>query len=247
MTESVETLVIIFTAFVLGGLVKGVIGMGLPTVAVGVMGLVLTPARAAALLVLPSLVTNVWQFFTGPQAAVILRRLWSLQLGVCVGVFAGSGLLTDASGRATIALGVLLMLYAALGLSSVHFLVPQRAEWWLSPIVGLATGVITAATGIFVVPAVPYLQSLALDRDQLVQALGLSFTVATLALGAVLIQLGIFSSNVAAGSALALAPALLGMLTGQWLRHRISATAFRYCMFVGLLVLGAHLASRAYR
>ncbi|HEY0438739.1 MAG TPA: sulfite exporter TauE/SafE family protein, partial [Xanthobacteraceae bacterium] len=49
-------------AFVLAGLVKGVIGMGLPTVAMGLLGLAMPPAQAAALLLIPSFVTNVWQF-----------------------------------------------------------------------------------------------------------------------------------------------------------------------------------------
>ena len=47
--------------FLLAGLVKGVIGMGLPTVAMGLLALVLPPAEAAAIVVVPSLVTNVWQ------------------------------------------------------------------------------------------------------------------------------------------------------------------------------------------
>ena len=52
------------------------------------------------------------------------------------------------------------------------------------------TGIITAATGVFVIPAVPYLQAIGLEKDQLVQALGLSFTVSTLALAANIARAG---------------------------------------------------------
>lgn len=44
--------------FLLAGFVKGVIGLGLPTVAVGLLSLVMPPVQAAALLILPSMVTN---------------------------------------------------------------------------------------------------------------------------------------------------------------------------------------------
>ena len=246
MDDSLGTTAIVILAFLLGGLVKGVIGLGLPTVAIGIMGLAMTPANAAALLVVPSLVTNIWQFMAGPRLAPLLRRLWPMLAGICLGTFAGAGLLSgDSSGRATIALGVALILYAVVGLASVQFSVSARAEPWLSPLIGAATGIVTAATGVFVIPAVPYLQALTLTRDEHVQALGLSFTVSTVALAAVLAHAGIFRPSVAGASLLALVPTLAGMLLGQRIRHRISPAAFRICLFLGLLVLGCHLALRA--
>jgi uncharacterized membrane protein YfcA len=39
-----------------------------------------------------------------------------------------------------------------------------------------------------------------------------------------------------------LVPALVGMQVGQWLRGRISAVVFKRVFFVGLALLGAHLA-----
>ncbi|MBF3247578.1 sulfite exporter TauE/SafE family protein, partial [Pseudomonas aeruginosa] len=57
---------------------------------------------------------------------------------------------------------------------------------WAGPLVGLATGALTAVTGVFVIPAVPYLGALGLQRDELVQALGLSFSASTLALAVTL-------------------------------------------------------------
>src|SRR5262245_56089946 len=161
---------IAFATFLLAGLVKGVIGLGLPTIAMGLLAMVMAPAQAAALLVVPSFVTNVWQLALGPGIGELLRRLWPMLAGICVGAWAGAGLLTtDAGVRPTVALGAALILYAALGLSSVRFAVPGRAEWWLAPLVGVATGVVTAATGVYVIPAVPYMQGLGLEEEELVQ------------------------------------------------------------------------------
>ena len=228
--------------FLSAGFTKGVIGLGLPTIAMGLLGLIMTPAQAASLLVIPSLVTNLWQLAAGPSIAPLWRRLWPMMLGVCAGTWAGAGLLTgDAAGRATPALGGALVLYAVFGLAKLRLHVPARAEPFLSPLVGAATGLMTAATGVFVIPAVPYLQALALEKEDLVQALGLSFTISTVALAVGLAGDGALHISVAGASLLALAPALAGMYLGQWVRVRVRPEIFRSCFFFGLLALGAYL------
>jgi hypothetical protein len=91
--------------------------------------------------------------------------------GVVVGTLAGTGLLTGGhAGQAAVALGFLLMLYAVLGLTSVRFSVSPAAEWWLGPLIGALTGLATAATGVFAIPAVPYLGALNLDKEDMIQA-----------------------------------------------------------------------------
>jgi hypothetical protein len=81
--------------FVLAGVVKGVTGMGLPTVAMALLGLWMPPAQAAAVLIIPSLVTNVWQFLSGPHRLALLLRIWPMLLMICLATTAGAGLLTS--------------------------------------------------------------------------------------------------------------------------------------------------------
>jgi uncharacterized membrane protein YfcA len=235
-----------FATFLLAGFVKGVVGLGLPTVAVGLLSLVMPPAQAAAFMVVPSFVTNVWQLANGPSLWQLLRRLRPMLAGICLGTWAGGALLhgRDTTAYATAALGVTLLLYAIAGLCRIAFYVPPEKEPWLSPIVGGATGVVTAATGVFVVPAVPYLQSLGLEKDELVQALGVAFTVSTLALAPVLMREGALQGRVAFISMLTLLPALAGMGLGQYVRTKIRSGTFRIYFFAGLLLLGGHLAVR---
>src|SRR4051794_11053290 len=142
------SLAFIFAVFVLAGFIKGVLGLGLPTVAVALLSLAMIPAEAAAILVVPSLVTNVWQFAMGPELGPLVRRLFTMMVGVCAGVAIGAGLLTGPDAQhAAVLLGIALVLYAILGLASVRFRVPLKSEPWLSPVVGVATGVVSAATG----------------------------------------------------------------------------------------------------
>ena len=242
---SLAVLVVIASTFVLAGFVKGVIGLGLPTVAMGLLAIVMPPAQAASLLVVPSLLTNVWQAL-GPDLAPLVRRLWPMLLAICLGTWLGGGLLTADDGtRASIGLGTVLAIYGVLGLTSVEFFLPARLEPWFSPLVGTATGIVTAATGVYMIPSVPYLQAIGLEKDDLVRALGLSFTVSTLALAATLMQDGALQMPIVGVSLLALAPALVGMVLGQGVRARVRSETFRICFFVGSLLLGAHLVLRA--
>lgn len=230
-------------AFMLAGLVKGVIGLGLPTVAVGLLGLWMTPTQAAAILVLPALITNIWQAAVGGNLQPLVVRMWPMLAGICIGTVIGAAVLPNGN-QATVWLGLALLVYSGLGLGKIEFDVTPLAERWLNLPMGLLTGAITAATGVYVLPGTPYLHSLRFDRQRLVQVLGISFTVSTLALGAALAQAGEMRAGLAVPALVALAASLIGMWLGQLVRGRIRAETFRLCFFVGLLLLGAHLALR---
>lgn len=233
---------LVMMTFLLAGTVKGMIGLGLPTVAVGLLGLAIAPVQAAALLIIPSIVTNAWQLAIGGQLKVLIKRLWPMQLAILLGT--GLGVLwlgVDNGSEVVRALGAALLLYALSGLFLRTLRVPVSAERWAGPVCGLITGGITSATGVFVIPAVPYLQALGLSKNQLVQALGLSFSVSTLALAAGLYWRGNLGGGELNASLLALLPAMLGMWLGQCLRERISAPLFKRLFFVGMALLGTHL------
>lgn len=232
-------------AYVLAGFVKGVIGLGLPTVAIGLLGLLMTPAQAAAILIVPSLVTNIWQAAAGGDLGSLLRRMWPMLTGVCVGTLIGALYLPAASGgKATVWLGIALVLYAGLGLIKVEFKVPPRHAVWLGLVSGVLTGAATVATGVFVLPGVPFIQAMGFARDRLVQALGLSFTVSTVTLALALGHAGELHSQLIIPSLLALFAAMAGMVGGQLIRGLVKAETFRLFFFLGLLLLGGHLALR---
>ena len=242
-----ETLLmaIVAAVFLLAGLVKGVVGLGLPTLSMGLLAGVMPPAQAAVILILPSFLTNAWQMWDGAALAGLLRRLWPLQLGVVAGtLWAPVSLVTLNAGLASAGLGAALMVYALLGLLAIPLAVPRRGEGGSSLFTGLLTGAITSATGVFVFPAVPYLQALSLRKDELVQALGLSFTVSTVALFLRLVMEGSFAADRLPsgwGLLLPLPAALLGMAAGQVLRGRVGEKGFKRLFFVGLLLIGVYM------
>jgi uncharacterized membrane protein YfcA len=239
-------LLFIAAVFAFAGVVKGVIGLGLPTISMGLLATAMPPVQAAAILLLPSFITNVWQMISGPSLSKVLRRLWPMMLAVCAGTWAGLGTMTGTSARSgTALLGTALIIYAIAGLASWHASVPKSFEPIASPLVGAITGLITAATGVFVIPAVPYLQAIGLDKEELVQALGLSFSVSTVALAINVGVEGGLHVSMAAETIVALGLACAGMWFGQFIRHRLSQAAFRTWFFASLFLLGLYLIARS--
>ena len=185
----------IATALLLAGFVKGALGLGLPTVAMGLLAVSMPPAQAIAIVIVPAIVTNIWQTFGGPYLRDIFRRLWPLLTGTAAGIWLNAGSLTGPYARyTTIALGLLLAINAIIGLCKFDFTVARRNEKWVGGIVGLITGMISAATGVQVIPSVPFLQAIGMEKEELIQALGVFFTVATLALGLNLTGAGLLTA-----------------------------------------------------
>lgn len=249
MDFSDPVVLIALGVFFVAGFVKGVVGMGLPTVSIGLMSLAVPLSQAAVLLVIPSLVTNIWQAVVGGRLGALLKRFWLLFVmmfaGVALGGWLGIAIAgTEAGATAVSLLGVLLVASALLSLFKPAMTIPVAQESWLSPVTGVLTGLATSVTGVFVVPSVSYLQALHMEKEELIQALGITFTVGTLALGASLIEGEVFTGPDAALSAVAVVPALIGMWIGQKVLRRIDVVLFRRCFLGSLLILGTHLAVR---
>lgn len=239
---------LIALTFLLAGFVKGVVGLGLPTVSVGLLGLAMPPMQAAALLIVPSMVTNLWQLACGPRFLGLMKRLAGLLFGGGRGHPAGRRMArrrrTKAGHRR-----------ARPGPGGLRAARPGRdpaAPAGTPRALGRPAGRagdrradrghrgFRDSRG-----ALPGSPRIAARRTG--QALGLSFNASTLALAVTLgVHGDLLEPQMLGASLLTLVPALCGMLLGQWLRQRISAALFRRCFFVGLLLLGADLAWRGF-
>jgi uncharacterized membrane protein YfcA len=236
----------IVAAFLLAGFIKGVIGLGLPTVSVGLLAVAMPPAHALAIVIVPAILTNVWQTLAGPYLRDIIRRLWPLMAGTAIGIRLNADMLTGPYARyGTILLGILLVIYAIVGLHKFIFSVARRDEKWIGAIIGLMTGVISAATGVQVIPSMPFFQAIGMEKDELVQAMGVFFTVATVALAFNLSGAGLLDQSTALPGVVALACSFAGMAIGQGVRSRMQADAFRRWFLIAMIFLGTYLAGSA--
>lgn len=229
-------------AFLLAGVLKGVVGLGLPTVALALLSPVIGVHTAMTVILLPAIVTNIWQALAGPHLTALLLRLWPLLVCLCLGTVVAGEILVRASESAVAAvLGVTLIVYASWSLAGIELRTPASRERWLGPLAGLATGTLAGTTGTFVVPSVMYMRSLDWHRDTLVQGMGLVFMTGIVALGTSLGRIGFLDAERAGASLAGVVPALVGLWFGQRLRQRLSIRAFQRAMLIVLATIGVHL------
>ena len=244
MSDQIVFLALIAAVFATAGFVKGVIGLGLPTVSMGLLAVKMPPAQALAIVIVPAIVTNIWQTFVGSYLRDILRRLWPLMLGTVIGIWACAGMMTGPyAGISIVILGLLLVVYGAISLAKLRFTVAPKNERWIGGIVGLITGAISGTTGVQVIPSMPFMQAIGMEKDELVQALGVFFTTATIALSFNLTAAGLLTTATAIPGVVALIMAFAGMFIGQAVRARLDQDSFRKWFLIAMMLLGAYLAA----
>lgn len=242
----VFTISIILATFVLAGAVKGVIGLGLPTVSLALLTVAIDMPTAMALLLIPSFVTNVWQAFVGGNVKEALIRIWPFLLMATLMVWLGGLLLIEIDlTLLSMLLGGLLIVYSVVNLAGFSFTLSRQQEVWAGPLLGALNGILTGMTGSFVIPGVMFLQAIGLSRDVLIQAMGMLFTASTIALAVSLQENNLLSAELGIYSALALIPAIIGMVLGQKVRNKLSEQLFKRFLFISLLLLGAYIVMSA--
>jgi uncharacterized membrane protein YfcA len=238
----VELALLVAATFLLAGAVKGVIGLGLPTVSLALLTAASDLTTAMTLLLFPSFLTNLWQAVVGGAAREIMARTWPFLLAATLTIPLGALALGHLPLPALSALlGGLIITYAGGSLAGLRLELSPAAARASGPMFDLVNGVLTGMTGSFVVPGVMYHQALGLPRDSLVQSMGILFTLSTLVLGLALARGGVLLSENVTLSAMAVLPAFLGMWIGQRLRARLSETVFRRIFFVSLIALGLYI------
>ena len=243
----ISLLLIVVAVFTFAGAIKGLVGVGLPMVAVGLMTTFVGLHEAIQVVVMPAIITNIWQAAVGGRFRVLTRRLWPMLVTTVIFTWVGGWLLTFVDPHLLSGVtGILLTTYALVSMFTPQIPPPGRWEPLLGPVFGGLGGITLGAAGTYTMPAALYLQALGLPRDDLVQAMGIAFTTATVALALSLGGHGLYEPEMVITSALAVIPGLLGMAAGQMIRKRVAADAFRRLFFIAMLLLGTYLAVRAF-
>lgn len=233
------TVALILGAFFLAGLVKGLIGMGLPLVTLAILASTLGVRETLTVMLIPGIATNTWQALSGPAFRPMLRRLWPFLVCACVGIWFGTSVLATARSETLVAIvGVTITTYGAVALLRVEMPPPGRHERWMSPLMGGLGGVIFGMAGNMIVPGILYLHALRLPRDTFVQALGITFITITLALASSLTGRGLMTADLALMSVAAVVPTATGLALGTRYRKHVSEARFRLFFLIGLVIIG---------
>jgi uncharacterized membrane protein YfcA len=238
---TVEAIAFALAAFFIAGTVKGVVGLGLPTITIAITSLVLPLSDTIALIALPTVISNLWQAVVGGNFLKILRRQAPLIVPLVVFLYGTMWIAGQKGpGWAFLVLAAMLVVYSGLGLLRIRLHIPPDLEKPLAPVIGVASGIVAGVVGVPVVPLMPYLQGLDVKPSELVQTLGVVLCATSLSLAAALLRFGLLDGRHAIVSAVAVAPAIGGMWLGQRVRRRLSVEQFRQAVFWALLATGLY-------
>jgi uncharacterized membrane protein YfcA len=227
--------------FLLAGTVKGLVGLGLPTIVIALTTLVLPLTESIAMIALPTIFTNVWQAAVGGNFRRILRRQWPLIVPLAIVLYLTMWLVGQKGPDwAFLVLGTVLIVYSGLGLFRVRLHIHADLEKPLAPLIGMVSGFVAGVVGVPIIPLMPYLQGLDIKPSELVQTLGVVLCATSLTLTSSLLFFGLLDGPRAVVSAAAVVPALAGMWVGQQVRLRLSVEQFRLAVFWALLLTGVY-------
>lgn len=238
---------LVFFAFFMGGVGKGISGFGMPMISISIMTTVLPAELALPLNAVTPLILNVWQ--AGPPKLLLanLRWLWPVILGLAIGTWLGTLLLTSLHPSVVLGvIGIAILVFCALSLAKALPTLPRRHAKPVGFVAGTISGVTGALTTLQGAPLVVYLVGLGLDHRAMVSALGLLFLTGAAVLVTAFSSVGYLNAATAPWALAGVLPAGLGMWVGRKLAGRFDPLTFRRVVLVFLAILALNLLRRAF-
>ena len=229
------------------GLVKGVVGIGLPLVSLPLLTLALPVPVAVALLPIPMLLSNIYQSFASGHLTYAVKRFWPLLLAMFVGTFLGANLLAEAALWILDAIaGATLLIFSFTMVRPTTLRLPVTADRLVGATAGFLGGMLGGVTGVFGPPILVFLGTLDLDKDRFVGCITTVYMISGLGLLSALLSVEVMRSEEILASAFATVPLFGGMLIGERLRGRIDERVFRSVLLAVIGCAGAQLLWRAF-
>lgn len=242
-----QTIILALSAFFIASFLKGLTGLGFSTICLGLLAVFMDLKLAIPLVFLPSLSSNIMVMVEAGRFFDALKRFWPLYLSALPGLAIGIWFLDTSQNEAPKAiLGVIMLLYGVWGLRKGLIQLSQKREKQLVLPVGLLSGLVNGATGSQIMPIMPYLLSLKMDRDLFVQTINCAFTLNTLVMIMAFGKLGLVTSPVLFLSAGGILPVALGIFLGGKIRKKVTEETYRKMVLVLLIALGIILTMRPF-
>lgn len=241
MTDYLTIIIIGITFFLAGG-IKGVVGLGLPTISLALLAIMFDLVTAIVLTLIPSLVTNIWQALSGANVKVILKRILPFLMMALITIWIGAYILSSQNiTLLTILLGALLITYSLLSLVGINFTIPNKHKTWAGIVLGTVNGAITGMAGVYIVPSVMYFHAIGLRRDEIVLAMGILFSLSSVSMLIAYRYQNLLTIEQVVLSLYALFPALIGMYYGKKIRPLLTESRFKKALLISLLFIGCFI------
>ena len=237
---------LVVLAFLAAGTSKGVLGVGIPLIAVPVLSGVMQPATTLAVLAVPILLSNLWQAFEGRRFGLTLRRFWPAIPTIITGGIVGAQFITTIEPRtAQTLLGVIVLIYASSQLINVKLPKPSlMAEKIWTPVVGLLSGFLGGIAAYFGPPLIMYLLALRVTKEEFISSAAMLYLIGIVPVFLTLIAKGVLGKAEVQLSIIGVIIILGAVAFGTWLRDKISQEAFRKVLLLMLIGMAMNMLKR---
>lgn len=237
---------IALAAFLLAGTIKGTVGIGLPTAAIGILGQFVEPRLAITITILPIIATNLWQIATSGAIVDTLKRYWLMAITLIGFMLLMSQFVATLSNDVlAILVGVMVVAFAAINLAGVLPKLPERFDTIGQAIAGTVSGIMGGLTGLWGPPLFAYFLARHTDKNEFVGAIGVLLFIGGIPMAIGYWSAGLLNTTTAPIAALLIVPSLIGFGLGAQIRKRLHADRFRTVLLVIFLLMGLNLIRRA--
>ena len=232
-------LILIFT-FIVSGIIKGFLGLGLPSTAMGLLTLVIEPIHAISVMVAPILFSNIFQYERSPQPYKTFTELKVFALFIIISIFVTSLFITAyPRSLLTIAIGSSMVIFSLN--QWFGFKIQIGPSYSFQVLIGTLSGVLGGLSSIWSPPVAMYLIARDYNKEDFISATGFLFMVGGIPLGLGLYFAGVLTFAIAIQSFAALIFVLIGFRIGEYLRGFVNQHTFRNCVLVAFIILGSRL------
>jgi hypothetical protein len=245
---SAEIIILSLTVAVLtfAGLVKGMVGVGFPVVAMSILTVFIEPIVAVGIVSIPVLATNGWQAFKAKNYAFVFKRFWPLITTLVVGTWIGGLAVAQVDTNVLLgAIGAVAVMFSLFSVLSPELNVSSGKERFFGPLTGAVAGVMGGLTTVHGPPVMMYLLALNLKKDEFVGTVGLIWFCGSIPMVISYLYKGVLGSTELLWSLLAVIPSFLGLYFGGLLRSKINQKAFKNVMIAVLFIIGVNLLRRS--
>jgi len=232
-------------ALLVAGTVKGTIGLGLPTTALGIMTLTTGPRQAIAYIMIPMIISNAWQVYRSGEIGGAIKRYLPFIVTLVIGVWVTLSLTSNVSEQILLAvLGGAIVLFVLLSSTSWTPYIPDRMVTLAQIALGAVAGVMGGLTSVWAPPMAIYLSAREVDKTEFVRASGLLIFIGSLPLAGGYVSQGLMDMRSTAVSLILLIPTLAGYAIGESIRERVDQKTFRKIFLAIFLLMGLNLIRR---
>ena len=236
MNFDLITIIAIFTAFALGGILKGATGAGAPIITIPVIAAFYDVRIAVIIMVIPNLLTNIGQLYQFRKTILPSFFTVSFALGGGIGAFLGTILLVSLPIKIlTLSVAIIVIIYILLKISVPSWKLVYGKAKKLVFIMGAGGVILQGSAGLSAPISITFLNSMKLERNQFIPTISVYFGVMSIFQMPTLYYYDFLNIEIIIVSIMSTIVLMCFMPLGSWIAKSISKETFDK---VTLILLG---------